>query len=227
MSNNIARKDIRTLGYVLRRVNYAEFDRILNLITPQGKIVAIAKGARKEKSKLAGSIEMFSLTDFNIHFGRSEFGLITGAKMQKHYGNIVKDLSKMEAAAMILKKIDRASENSDNPEYFRILEQGLIGLDAGINLKIIEAWFLMNLKRAAGEEINLYRSTDGEKLAENMRYSWDVGENAFAKDERGEFGANEIKILRLMSTVDLKVVNRVKANDEMVDKILRFVRIVG
>jgi DNA repair protein RecO (recombination protein O) len=227
MSNNIAKKDIRTLGYVLRRVNYAEFDRILNLITPQGKIVAIAKGVRKEKSKLAGSIEVFSLTDFNIHFGRSEFGLITGAKMQKHYKNIVKDLSKMEIAAMILKKIDRASENSDNPEYFRILEQGLVGLDSGVSLKMIEAWFLMNLRRTTGEEINLYRSVDGEKLSEDVLYSWDVGENAFIKDGRGEFGANEIKILRLLSTVDLKMMDRVKINDEMIDKVLRFVRIVG
>jgi hypothetical protein len=128
---------------------------------------------------------------------------------------------------MILKKIDRASENSDNPEYFRILEQGLVGLDSGVSLKMIEAWFLMNLRRTTGEEINLYRSVDGEKLSEDVLYSWDVGENAFIKDGRGEFGANEIKILRLLSTVDLKMMDRVKINDEMIDKVLRFVRIVG
>ena len=53
------RSDIKTLAYVLRRTNYGEADRILNIITPNGKISAIAKGARKEKSKLAGGIEMF------------------------------------------------------------------------------------------------------------------------------------------------------------------------
>ncbi len=227
MSNDIAKKDIRTLGYVLRRTNYAEADRILNLITPQGKIVAIAKGVRKEKSKLAGSIEMFSLTDFSIHFGRSEFGLITGAKMQRYYGNIVKDLSRMELAAMMLKNINRVSDNSDNPEYFKILEQGLIGLDSGTNVKVVEAWFLINLKRTTGEEINLYRSVGGERLSEDMQYSWDVGENAFIEDKQGGFGANEIKILRLLYTVDLKMMDRVRMDDEMMDKVLRFVRIVS
>ena len=37
MSGNIQNNDIRTFGYVLRRTNYGEADRILNLITPKGK----------------------------------------------------------------------------------------------------------------------------------------------------------------------------------------------
>ena len=58
MSRNMS-DEIKTLGFVLRRTNYGEADRILNLITPQGKISAIAKGVRKPKSKLAGGVEMF------------------------------------------------------------------------------------------------------------------------------------------------------------------------
>ena len=40
--------DIRTLAYVLRRTNYGEADRILNLLTPTGQYSAIARGVRKE-----------------------------------------------------------------------------------------------------------------------------------------------------------------------------------
>ena len=138
MLGNTVRKDIRTLGYVLKRTNYGEADRILNLITPQGKISAIAKGVRKEKSKLAGGIEMFTLTDFNIHLGRGEFGVVTGAKMMKHYGEIVKDFGKMELAAMMLKKINKTAENSDNAEYFNILDQSLAGLNAGENVELVD-----------------------------------------------------------------------------------------
>ena len=68
-------QDIRTLGYVLRRTNYGEADRILNIITPEGKISAIAKGVRKEKSKLAGGIEMFSRIDLNIHKAKTKWAL--------------------------------------------------------------------------------------------------------------------------------------------------------
>ena len=227
MSSNTLKKDIRTLGYVLKRTNYGEADRILNLITPQGKIAAIAKGVRKEKSKLAGGIEMFTLTDFNIHLGRSEFGVITGAKMQKYYGNIVKDFGKMEMAAMMLKKINKVAENSDNPEYFKIVNQSLMELDISNDTKLVEAWFLMNLAKATGEEINLYRDTNGDKLAADVRYIWDVMEGAFVRDERGDFSANEIKMLRLILTTDLKVVKRVKINEGMAGKIVSFARMAS
>ncbi len=41
--------DLRTRAIVLRRTNYGESDRILNLLTPEGKVAVLAKGVRKEK----------------------------------------------------------------------------------------------------------------------------------------------------------------------------------
>ena len=49
-------RDKRTQAIVLRRTNYGEADRILQLLTPEGKKSVMAKGVRKEKSKLAGGI---------------------------------------------------------------------------------------------------------------------------------------------------------------------------
>lgn len=227
MLNNTVKKDIRTLGYVLKRINYGEADRILNLITPQGKISAIAKGVRKEKSKLAGSIEIFTLTDFNIHLGRSEFGVVTGARIAKHYGEIMKDFSKMELASMMLKKINKAAENSENAEYFKILDQSLAELNVNKDTRLIESWFLMNLAKATGEEINLHRDINGEKLVADAKYFWDVMESAFSENKQGDFGTDEIKMLRLILTVDLKVAKRVKLDDGMTDRIVRFARIAS
>ena len=227
MLNNMQNKDIKTMGYVLKRTNYAEADRILNLITPQGKISAIAKGVRKEKSKLAGGIEMFTLSNYNIHLGRGEFGVITSAKMQKYHGNIIKNFTKMELAAMMLKKLSRAAENSDNSEYFEIINQCLASLDMGDDDGLTESWFLMRLGKAAGEEINLYRDADGEKLNPELRYFWNTGENSFMIHDNGGFGANEIKMLRLLLTADLSVVRRVKVTPEMLQKIVGFTKMAS
>lgn len=226
MPKSIQNKDIRTLGYVLRRVNYGEADRILNILTKDGKISAIAKGVRKEKSKLAGNIEMFTLIDFNLHKGKSDFSVVTGAKMVRHYSEIVKDFDKMELAAMILKKVSKAAESSDNPEYFKIVDQSLAALNQNVNLDIVNAWFLLNLKKAMGEEINLYRDLNGERLAVDKKYSWDNMEMVFVTDINGEYGADEIKLLRLMVSSDLVVVQRVKLNDMMMIPVLRLAQSV-
>ncbi len=224
MSRNIPTKDIRTMGVVLRRTNYGESDRILNILTADGKYTVIAKGVRKAKSKLAGGIEMFSLIDFNLHFGRSEMGVVTGAKMIAYYGEIIKDFERMELAGLILKKVSRVAEDLDNPNCFKILKQCLECLDEGTNLILIESWFLLNLHLASGEEINLYRDSNGKKLLVDLKYSWDVANEVFLENEYGEYSADEIKMLRLMCTTDLKTMRRVKASDEIYEKILNLVR---
>ncbi|MBQ3320642.1 DNA repair protein RecO [Candidatus Saccharibacteria bacterium] len=221
----MAGNDIRTLGYVLRRTNYGEADRILNLITSNGKLSAIAKGVRKEKSKLAGSIEMFTLTDFNIHQGRSEFGIITGAKMVEHYGGILKDFNRLEKASLILKKISLVSENSDSPEYFKIVQQCLKGLNSGMDEELVYGWFSLNVSRAMGEEVNLYRDVTGRKLLAELKYSWDGLAGGFIEDTRGEYGENEIKLLRMMASTSLGVVNKVKANEKIFLRVFSLIKI--
>ena len=99
----------------------------------------------------------------------------------------------MELAAMMLKKLSRAAENSDNSEYFEIINQCLTSLDMSDDDGLTESWFLMRLGKAAGEEINLYRDADGEKLNPELRYFWNTGENSFVLHDNGDFGVNEIK----------------------------------
>lgn len=219
--------DIKTLAYVIRRTNYGEADRIINLITPEGKISAIAKGVRKEKSKLAGGIEMFSLININIHRGKSELGVVTSTKMLKYYDKLLTDFNKMELAALILKRVSMLAESSDSPDYFKIVDQGLSCLNAGLNEKLVESWFWLNLMKVSGEEINLYRDTDGQKLVPEKRYDWDTMAMSFTKNEQGRFGADEIKMLRLILTTDLGVVGRVKNIDGMLVNILDLARRIG
>lgn len=219
--------DIRTLAYVLRRTNYGEADRILNLITPQGKMAVMAKGVRKAKSKLAGGIEMFSLSELQIHRGRSELGVLTGAKMVRYYSRLVGDLERMELAALILKKVAAASENSDAPEWFGLVDQTLSALDDGAAPMVVETWFWLNFARVSGVEANLYRDVGGEKLQEGLRYDWDGTEMALMPRENGAVGAAEIKMMRLMVTMELNVVRRVKNAEEVLPAILPIARAVG
>ena len=219
MPGNTREKDLKAPGYVLRRTNYGEADRILNIITPVGKVSAIAKGVRKEKSKLAGGVEMLTRSDFVIHFGKSEMGVVTSAKMVKHYGGLLKNYDLMEFVGKILKEVNRAAEGSDAAEFFEIVDQCLKVLESGMKRELVEAWFVLHLERAMGEQMNLYRDVDGVKLSAEEHYMWDGMERAFRVHEKGEFGANEIKMMRLLITMELEAVGRVKVGDEVVQKV--------
>lgn len=207
---NALPRDLRTEGFVLKRISYGEADRILNILTPSGFVSAIAKSVRKEKSKLAGNIELFCLIDFNLHFGKNDLGVVTGAKMLTFYDQIITDLSRLELASLILKKVSLPAEGSDSPEFFSIVSQTLPALNRGVDPALIETWFWFNLAKASGEELNLYRDTTGTKLSPDQTYTWRPLELTLAPDPQGQIGADEIKIMRLILSSSLALLERVK-----------------
>lgn len=213
-------KDIRTDAIILKRINFGEADRILTLITPFGKKSALAKGVRKERSKLAGAIEPFSLTEVNLHEGKGELLVVTGAKCKKFYSNLLKDFTRLEIASEVLKKIMRASEQVDAPEYFEITKECLEALDSGANTETVLTWFYLNVFKAGGGEVNLHFDAEGEALKEDEKYVWDYAELALKKNVSGKIGGNEIKMLRLMVTAKLKLVLKVRDTQEMIGELL-------
>lgn len=190
--------DLHTRAIVLRRTKYGESDRILNLLTPEGKISAIARGVRKEKSRLAGAIELFSVADVVIHRGRGDLGVLTSAKMLQFYNNIMADLTRLELASNFLKKLGSATEQVSSPEHFSLLEQSLKGLNQGLSLSLVETWFLLNLARICGEELNLVCDIYGNNLDPTSRYVWDTTEATLRPNEHGPIGVDEIKFARFL-----------------------------
>ena len=208
--------DIRTQAIILRRTNYGESDRILNLLTPEGKISALAKSVRKEKSRLAGGIELFSVSDVVVHQGRSNLGTLTSAKMLHFYGNILADLPRLEFASSCLRKLEKAAEQTDNPEYFEILQAVLAALNKSANLEVVQTWFAFNLARAMGEELNLLTDIAGADLDSAQKYFWDGAEMALRADERGSIGAREIKLARIMWEQSLATILRIQQVAEII-----------
>lgn len=212
--------DLRTQAIILRRTNYGESDRILTLLSPEGKISVLARGARKEKSRLAGGIELFSVSDVTIHQSHhAKLATLTGARMLKFYGNILTDLPRLKLASSFLKSINRVAEQTDNPEFFDILNQALAGLDRGCSLLLVSTWFNYNFARTTGEEINLVRDVYGSPLNPDQTYVWDGLEAALRPDPDGPIGASEIKLARLLWSTKLQLVANIENVDSLVGRV--------
>ena len=71
----------RLKAIIVRRTDYGEADRIIQCITPRGQRSAIAKGARRPRSKLAGGIEPLATNELILRRGKArlECRCITGA----------------------------------------------------------------------------------------------------------------------------------------------------
>lgn len=228
MPCNRRRNDLRTQAIVLHRTKYGETDRILNLLTPEGRKSCVAKGVRKEKSKLAGGIEMFTVSDVVIHESeKSDMGILTSAKMTKSYMNIISDLELFELGSKVIKLANKISENVDSPELFALVNQCFWALDKKINKDLIESYFLFNLMRISGEDVNLHRDTLGDKLDAETVYAWDTIENALRPEPRGNIKVEHIKLMRLILTSPLKTVIQVQGKEKLLPEILYIAKSVA
>lgn len=206
-------KDIKTKSLVLRRTNYGEADRILNLITPDGKFSVIAKSARQPRSRLAGGIELFTLSDIIIHQGRGELGILTSAKMHTFYQHILSDLNRLELATSLLRKVDRLTNHYFSPDHFHLTAQILSGLNQGFSPQLVQTWALLQLSCLSGEELNLLVDQTSTPLNPKLCYFWDQSQLALSPHCNGNLTASHIKFLRFLLVNPLALCAKIKDYD--------------
>ena len=74
--------------------------------------------------------------------------------------------------------------------------------------------------RITGEELNLHRDSDGQKLSAELTYVWDSYESVLKPDLNGHITADHIKLMRLMLTSPLKTVLKVQSAQKFMPEIL-------
>lgn len=203
-------KSLRTKAIVLRRTNYGEADRILQLITPSGRQSVLARGVRKEKSRLAGGIELFAVSDIVIAEGRGELGTLTSARLVVFYRHILEDYDRLQFAYEVIKQVLRATESVDESEWFDLLAEVLEALDdLSISLGLIETWFYLRYADLLGHALNLRRDVIGQPLEPDKTYAYDVSEQGLREAPKGEIAAEHIKLLRLIAANPIKKLSQV------------------
>lgn len=200
----------RTVAIVLRRTNYGEADRILKLITPLGQRSVMAKGVRREKSKLAGGIELFAVSDIVIQAGKGDLGVLTSARLVHFYRHILEDYDRLQFGYEAINLTSKASEMIDEPDWFDVLGEVYKGLDNfTIPLQLVQAWFYIRYAALSGYEVNLSRDVAGNLLESTKTYMYDPVERGLRLSEQGDVTAAHIKFLRLIATKPLATVAQI------------------
>ncbi len=214
-------QSVKTNAIVLRRTNYGESDRILQLLTADGrKISAMARGVRKEKSKLAGAVELFSLTQVTLHTGKSDLSILTSAKLETFYGDILNDYDRLQFGYEVLKKIGRLSEHTHEPLLYDVTLTALASLNQPkIDLRIIRAWFYLQVADISGHGLNLSRDHNNKPLLETEKYRFDIAEMSFIVDPRGNFTADHLKLLKVLKLKTPAVVAHISGIEALLDDI--------
>jgi DNA repair protein RecO (recombination protein O) len=125
---------LRTEAIVLRSIRYGEADRILHLFTLElGRAGAIAKGARKPRSRFGGRLEPFSRIELILHQGRGELATVSGVDLIRSHQTLATDPYRLAVGHIGLEAVLRLFiEHDPNSHAFYALARFLDLLDERI-----------------------------------------------------------------------------------------------
>jgi DNA repair protein RecO (recombination protein O) len=144
---------------VLNTFKLGEADKIIVLFSgSRGKIRAVAKGARKTKSKFGATIEPFTVADMMFYEGRS-LDIIQQAEIIMSFKEIRADLEKLKYGSVMLELIDKvAQEREESYDAFSLLLAALQCLkDANDNYRTLLTVFQLKLMVILGYRPHLNR----------------------------------------------------------------------
>ena len=123
---------LKTEAIVLRSIRYGEADRIIHVYTPDhGRLSAIAKGARRSRSRFGARLEPFFRVRAVLHEGRGDLYTVTSVDTIAAHPALRDHAATLDAAARACDAVARLFETPEpHPEVFRLLGNELALLNS-------------------------------------------------------------------------------------------------
>jgi len=210
----------RTNAIVLREMDYAEADRILTLLTPEGRVSALAKGVRRPTSRKAGHLGLFSQIEAMLARGRN-FRIITQAECHEPF-DFGDDLRRFTCASYVAELAVRFSqEEEESSALFDLVAQGLDWCRLEDDLDLWMRYFELRLLAIAGYQPELHDCVICQTQLEPVA-SWFSAElggmvcPSCGTDQAQlrQVGLNVFKVLRHLSRSGTDAVRGLRFRDE-------------
>ncbi len=145
---------LTTEAIVLRSQRLGEADKLVTLFTiHQGKVRAVAKGARRTRSRFGASLEPFTRLNTVLFEGRPGTLLrINQTEILHPFTSIWKDLIVISAAARMARLVSLMTPDAEaNIKIFHLLLKGLYQVERDEqDLELITRFFEIHLLKYAG-----------------------------------------------------------------------------
>ena len=141
----------RTKAIVLHTKDHGESDRLVTFLTDsKGKLVGIAKHARRSKKRFANSLEVFNLVSLEFDEKNVKgLAFIRNSTLDYPFLGLRQDVFRMGCASLLVEAVKETSpEKGANPEIFQLLLHTLEELESNsdpLNIICLSFWRLLKL----------------------------------------------------------------------------------
>ena len=221
-----------TEGIVLKTQNIGEADRICTIYSPsKGKVRAVARGARRPRSKFVSSTQMFAHGDFQIFAGKS-LDNINQVQLKEAFPRLHDDLIRLAYASYVAELIDKMVEEGDGDQMlFDMLLTYMRVLSETPDPQLVTVAFEINYATVLGYRPRLDSCSEcgREDLGQEVFFSPKAGGLICSECSPGNFGVSRvsrgaIELLKTLLMMEFVKIERIKANPGTRREIERLIR---
>ncbi len=141
----------RLEAIVLKHSKFGEADQLLTVYSRErGKVRALAKGARKARSRKAGHLEPFTRVSLQIATGKS-LDIVTQAEAQDTHSPLSADLQLLGYASYVCELVDKFTPDEDeNRGVYRLLRETLERLESESDAELVVRYYEVRLLDLVG-----------------------------------------------------------------------------
>lgn len=184
--------NVKMSGIVLSESNVGDFDKMLTILTPgAGKISCVAKGARRPKSALLASTQMFCFGEYLMFKGTNTYHINSAETIEVFY-NLRTDLDKLKYAVHINKIVqDVTTENQNCYNILQLLLNTLYTIsETDKDLDLVLSVFKLRLLSLLGFRPNVGQCVNCKQIEELKLFS--IRDNGFKCEACGKIDKSTI-----------------------------------
>ena len=132
-------------GLLIKETKWSEQDKIVTLLTANGKVEAVAHGARSVKSRIAPAMQPFCYSEITLAKGRTALCSVKEASVINNFYNLRLDVEKVALATYIAEILLHIAEGSDTESILRLALNTLYILEKSDESAKIKAVFELRL----------------------------------------------------------------------------------
>lgn len=212
-------------GLIIKETNFGETSKIINILTEDGIIGVMAKGAKSIKSPLRSFTLTLTYAEFNIYYHEDKLSTLKSADVINDFATIKKDITLISYMTYLCDLASQVMKQNNNPDIYKMLISSLNKINNGLNPVIISNIYELKLLDYLGVGINFNECAKCGNTTDIITIDPDIGgyickncyENEIIYDDK------TLKMLRMYYLVDINSISDLKISDVVINNINYFI----
>lgn len=212
-------------GIIASNVNYGETSKIVNILTKEGMIGAIAKGAKNIKSPLRSFTVNLTYGSFYLYYNDNKLSTLKSADIINEFKNIKKDIILISYMSFLIDLTTQVMKQNNDEEIYNLLITTLYKIDEGLNPMVMTNILELKYLDYLGVGFDFNTCCKCGKKSNIVTIDPDVGgyicKNCYTNEII--YDSKTLKMLRMYYLVDIKSISELKISDNIIKNINYFV----